>query len=117
MAKHRLLRGVALLGQVVASRVTIGGGDPIKKVVTGTTALNPGSINSVTRGTVTFTLTGAAAGDLIHMQPPSALDDDLIFVGAEVTSANTVTVYLYNPTGGAIDDASRTWRYIWVDLT
>lgn len=93
------------------------GGSALRRVTTGTTSLNPASIAATTRGSVTFTLTGAAAGDLIHMQPPADVNDDLIFVGAEVTSANTVTVYLYNPTVGAIDDAATTWRYIWMDLT
>lgn len=91
--------------------------DPIKKVDTGTTSLDPGSIAATSRGSVTFALTGANPGDLIHMQPPAALNDDLIFCGAEVTAADTVSVYLYNPTGGAIDDGAQTWRYIWIDLT
>lgn len=103
---------------VANSGITIGsGGDVIKKVDTGTVSLDFASIAGTTRGSVTFTLTGAAAGDLIHMQPPAGLEDDLLFVGAEVTSANTVTVYLYNPTVSAIDAAAATWRYIWLDLT
>lgn len=113
MVESQVTRGVAYVGGLKVGP----DGEAVNRIDTGTTSLNPGSIASVTRGTVTFTLTGAAAGDMIHMQPPATLNDDLLFVGAEVTSADTVTVYLYNPTGGAIDDGALTWRYIWIDLT
>jgi hypothetical protein len=75
--------------------------------------LNPPSIATVSRGSVTFTLTGARAGDAIVVNPPAGLNDDLVFCGAAVTANDTVTVYLYNPTGGAIDDTAQTWTYIW----
>lgn len=105
---HAVFKGSLTVGQ---------GGTRIEKIKAGTIAIDPGSIASVTRGTVTFTLTGAATGDQVIMTPPNTLNDDLLYVGARVTSANTVTVYLYNPTGGAIDDGSLTWSYLWFDLT
>lgn len=113
-------RGNVIEAETIVARsgIEVGtGGDTPKKFDTGTTSLDFASIAATTRGSVTFTLTGAAAGDMIHMQPPAGLEDDLLFVGAEVTGANTVTVYLYNPTAGAIDPAAATWRYIWIDLT
>lgn len=113
MPENQLTRGVAYVGGLKVGP----DGEAVNRIDTGTVAINPGSIAATSRGTVTFTLTGAAAGDMIHMQPPATLNDDLLFVGAEVTSADTVTVYLYNPTAGAIDDVSLTWRYIWIDLT
>lgn len=61
--------------------------------------------------TATFTLTGAEVGDLILMFMPAALEDDLVLKGARVTSANTVTVYLY--AGATVNGAERTWNYIW----
>jgi hypothetical protein len=45
------------------------------------------------------------------------LNDDLIFAGAAVTAADTVTIYLYNPTAGSIDQASATFSYCWIDTT
>jgi hypothetical protein len=117
MSYNRLTKGTAIVGDLIID----GGGavtsSPIKAVQAGTASLDPGSISTVSRGSVTFTLTGAASGDAIVMMPPSALNDDLIFCGADVTSANTVTVYLYNPTAGSIDDTARTWKYVWLDLT
>lgn len=97
--------------------LTVGGGTAIKEIDSGTTSLDPASIAAQTRGSVTFTLTGAAVGDIVIMQPPSALNTGLAFAGAEVTGANTVTVYIVNVTGGAIDDGANTWRYLWFDLT
>ena len=83
----------------------------------GTISVDPASIAAVTRGAPTFTLAGAKVGDIIVAQPPAALNDDLVFCGADVTADNTVTLYLYNPTAGPIDDAAQTWRYLWIDAT
>jgi hypothetical protein len=82
----------------------------------GTATLDPGSINADVVGTVTFTLTGAKAGDMIIMQPP-ALTAGLAYAGAEVTADNTVTVYLANITEAPVDGASQVWRYFWFDQT
>lgn len=97
--------------------ITIGGGTPLKELDSSTVSIDPSSIAAQTRGSVTFTVTGAAVGDVVIMQPPSALNTGLVYAGCEVTGANTVTVYLGNLTGGPIDDGSQTWRYLWLDLT
>lgn len=109
---NRITRGVALL-----SSFRVGGGSLVKKISKGTIAIDPGNIATVSRGAITWTLTGARAGDIVHMDPPATLNDDLIFCGTRVTADDTVTVYLYNPTGGGIDDTSKTWDYLWIDLT
>ena len=85
--------------------------------ITGAVSLNPGSINAQTRGSVNFTLTGAMPGDIVIMEPPSALNAGLVYAGAEVAAASTVTVHIGNLTGGAIDDGANTWRFLWFDLT
>lgn len=108
----RITKGDASVGAL-----QIGSGDTVFGTDVGTVSLDPASINATTRGTVTFTLTGAKAGDIIVCNPPADLNDDLIFCGATVTSDDTVTVYLYNPTAGSINDTARTWSYLWVDLT
>lgn len=92
-------------------------GSVIKKAVASTVSINPASIGATTRVGTTFTVTGAATGDMILMSPPTGLNDDLLFVGAKITATDTATVYLYNPTGGGIDDGALTWEYLWLDLT
>lgn len=91
-------------------------GSVIKKIVKGTVAVDPASIPTVSTGKIAVTITGVAVGDIVHFERPDALNDDLIFGGARVTGANTVTIYLYNPTAGAIDDVSLTWNYTWIQL-
>jgi len=109
---NRLTKGKALLGAL-----TVGSANTIYKVDFGTVSLNPASIAATTRAGTTFTLTGAKATDIIVVNPPADLNDDLLFVGASVTADDTVTVWLYNPTAGAIDDSARTWEYLWIDTT
>ena len=108
---NRLTKATALVGAL-----GVGSGDKIYGFDFGTVSLNPASISATTKGTVTFTLTGAKTTDIIVMNPP-ALNDDLVYCGAAVTADDTVTVYIYNPTAGAIDDTARTWSYFWVDTT
>lgn len=103
-------------GDLVAGTAKVGGGTTIKKITAATVAVDPGSISATSTEAVTVTVTGAAVGDIVVFQPP-ALNDDLIFSGANVTAANTVTLYIYNPTGGAIDDTEKTWTYLWIDVT
>ena len=106
------LTGVAASGNAVYTFRFLPSGP-----VHGTIAIDPGSIGSVTRGAITWTLTGAAVGDRLVMEPPAALNDDLIYAGCRVTADNQATVYIYNPTGGTIEYASQTWNYTWYDLT
>ena len=111
MAVHQLLRGRAKLGAIA-----VGGGGTIKKIGVGTFTLNPASINTLAVGETDFTLTGAAVGDIVVVNPPAALDDGLVW-NAFVTADNTVQVRIYNSTGGSVDVASATWSYLWFDRT
>ena len=58
--------------------------------------------------TLPVSVPGAKAGEPVAVRPPNGLDANLV-VGAKVTAANTVTVSVANPTGGAIDPASGSW--------
>jgi hypothetical protein len=107
-------------GTLVLEGVQVGEGGQavaVHAIRAGTVTIDPGSIATVTRGAATATLAGAAAGDVIVLVPPASLNDDLIFCGAAVTGTDQITAYLYNPTGGAIDDTARVWSYLLFDLT
>jgi hypothetical protein len=95
----------------------IGGGPIIKDTASGTLTIDPGSISGQSRGSVTATITGAAVGDVVILQPPSGLNAGLAFAGCVVTASDTLTVFLANLTGGSIDDGSNSWTYLWMDLT
>jgi hypothetical protein len=55
----------------------------------------------------TITVTGAAVGDPVYVGA-SAITAGTIFT-AQVTATNTVTVYITNPTSGALDPPSATY--------
>ena len=104
-------------GEVAVGALQVGDNDTVYGIEFGTVEIDPASLNATTRGATTFTLTGAATTDIIIVNPPSDLNDDLIFCGAAVTAADTVTVYLYNPTAGSINQAAATFSYCWIDTT
>jgi len=104
-------------GEVAVGALQVGTNDTVYGIEFGTVSIDPANLNATTRGATTFTLTGAATTDIIIVNPPSTLNDDLIFAGAAVTAADTVTVYLYNPTAEAINQAAATFSYCWIDTT
>lgn len=112
----RMTRGETLTGKSSVGAMKVGGGTTIKKIVSGAVNLDPASIPAATKGSVAFALEGAVAGDIVVMMPPLTLEATLLPVGVNV-AGGTVTVYLYNPTGGAVDGASRAWHYLWLDMT
>jgi len=109
---NRISRGEISVGGIVGST-----GDVNYGLDFGTASVDPASIAATTRGSVTFTLTGAKTTDVIIVNPPSDLNDDLIFCGAAISADDTVSIYLYNPTASAINDTARTFSYVWVDMS
>lgn len=67
------------------------------------------SVASGGNATFTFSLTGVALGDFVQVSV-GVDQQGLIIHGYART--NQVDVSVYNPTGGAIDLASTTWRYL-----
>lgn len=80
-------------------------------VMKGTVSVDPASLLAATTNDTSVTITGAALGDVIVMNPPDALESGLVFGGARVTAANTVKVRVGNVTAGAIDAAAASWTY------
>lgn len=104
---------------LAVNNLVVGVGDrtQINRILAGTVSLDPASIPATSTGTVDFTIVGAAPGDVLIMNRPNGLNDDLIFAGCQIVSANTARVYLYNPTGGAINDGALIWTYCFIDVT
>jgi len=111
MADNRLTRGTALLGGVQIDATS-----EVKGLSYGTGAIDLDSVAAGETGSGTITVTGAAAGDIVVVNPP-ALTTGLGFAGAAVTGANTVTVYVVNASAAPIDEGEVTFSYLWVDLT
>jgi hypothetical protein len=83
-----------------------------RPVFYGTVSVDPPNIDANTSTTFTVTITGVQTGDLVFLTPPSTLEGALIFQGASVTAANTVTIRMRNVTGAAVDGASLQWSYM-----
>lgn len=78
----------------------------------GLVTIDPASINANTVSSQTFTLTGAAVGDSLTLNPPAAgLTAGLVVQQAFVSSANTITIVFQNTTGAPIDAVSASWTY------
>lgn len=107
----------AIAGDATVGTLAVGSaGTVINKIKSGTASVNLPSINAEATGSQTFTVTGAAVGDVVVVNPPS-LTSGLSFAGAAVTGANTVTIYALNATAAPIDEAAATFTYLWFDLT
>jgi len=83
-----------------------------RPVFYGTVSVDPPNINANTSTTFTVTITGVQSGDLVFLTPPSDIEEELIFQGADVTAANTVTIRMRNVTVAAVDGASLEWSYM-----
>lgn len=111
MAQNRVTRGTAIVGALA-----VGTGSTVKGIKSGTASVNLPSISGTATGSATFTVTGAAVGDVVVVNPP-ALTTGLVFGGATVTGADTVTVYATNATGTPINEGAQDFVYAWFDLT
>jgi len=88
---------VTMLGQTGTTKLL---GDTNKDVST---------VSSQTTNTFTLSVLGAATGDEVAVAPPSGINTSLV-VSAFVSSSDTVTVQVTNPTSGDIDPASGTYN-------
>lgn len=108
---------LTVTNQATVGDLRIGTGPIIKQTATGTISIDPGVINGHSRGFVDVTITGAAVGDIVIMQPPSGLDTALMYGGCVVTGADTVRVFIGNLANGNVNDGAQTWVYLWMDIT
>lgn len=108
---------LAVTGDTTTTTLKVGAsGTVIKTIKTGSAAIDFASVAAGETGSGTITVTGAAVGDAIIVQP-GTYTTGLGFAGATVTGANTVTVYVVNASANPIDESSATHYYTWIDLT
>lgn len=78
--------------------------------LTATATLNFASTASAaTSAELTVTVTGAAVGDKVVLGAPSTLEAGLIPFGY-VSATNTVSIRVFNGSGGTVDPASASWK-------
>lgn len=79
-------------------------------VLFGSATVNPGDTAAAAEDTITVTVTGAALGDAVVVFPGVSLAN--VTITAQVTAANTITIFTGNLTGDHINLASSTWRFL-----
>jgi hypothetical protein len=89
--------------------LSINGGATIAGHLTGTGSSGSPLILANSVATFTITVTGAAGGDTVTLGPPTTIDANVMWCGS-VSSSNTVTVRIVNPTLSSITLTSGTWR-------
>ncbi|MFH1024230.1 MAG: hypothetical protein V1809_12690 [Planctomycetota bacterium] len=95
--------------------LTVGGGNAVSKILTGTSAASDvGSIADAAKdSTVTITVTGAVVGDPVFVSGPAdgTASAGVVFSG-HVSAPNTVTLTIFNKSGGAYDPGSTTYKAV-----
>ena len=82
-------------------------------ILAGTLAMNPTTINKGVVATQTFTITGLTTSHKVIITPAAAMPDKDYFIkGAWASATNTLSVEIYNASGGNIDAASINVSYI-----
>lgn len=77
-----------------------------------TAVFNPASLAAITSRDDAVTVTGVLATDeVVRVEPPAAILSSVVVQGARVTGADTITMRLTNPSAGAVDVASGTWKF------
>jgi hypothetical protein len=79
------------------------------KILTGTATSAITSVNTTTQVSFTGTVAGAAVGDRVVANPPDAVGAR-IATYCRVTSADTVTIYLNNPSAASQSISAGTWN-------
>ena len=99
-------------GIKVEKNASFGGGTDVDRIYHASASVDLPSIATVTTGSATLSVTGATTDMKCFLMPSNAMNDDLIPKGCAVTGADTVTIYVYNPTAAAIDDAAQTYQVL-----
>ncbi len=96
-------------GTTSFTSLALGNEDLFLSVLNGSATIDPASIAASGTATATITVTGAAVGSFVMVAPGVDLQG-LILGTPYVSAADTVEVAIFNPTAGAIDLASSTWK-------
>jgi hypothetical protein len=83
----------------------------VLRILSAVATLDFPSVAAAGQQELTISVTGAAAGDPVHLGQPGGLEAGIV-ITARVTAADTVTVRASNITAGAINPASASYRAV-----
>jgi hypothetical protein len=121
MSGNRITRGKGLIGQVFAGQVTsdalnVGSGTNVKKIETGAVDISFASIPATATASAEFTLTGAAAGDVVLISGLPAFSSASVSLSHAGATADKGIVWALNASSASVS-ASAAMQYIWLDVT
>jgi len=99
-------------GIKVEKNASFGGGTDVDRIYHASASVDLPSIAATTTGNATLSVTGATTDMKCFLMPPSDINDELIPKGCTVTSADTVTIYVYNTDSIATDDTAKTYQVL-----
>lgn len=117
MVFNRVTRGRALTGAI-----NVGGGTSIKKIQSGSVAVDFPSTTANNTSSATFTITGLAAGDVLVLNTASTIGVEegsaSAFALSNVAALSANTGVAYGMAGSVVvNPASVAFTYLWFDLT
>lgn len=113
MAFNRVTRGQALTGAL-----NVGGGANVKKIATGSVAIDFGALPaSGGTGSATFTVTGVAAGDVLVVNQAGSVGSSVCLSHVGISAADTGVAWAVNVGAASVNPASAAYTYLWIDLT
>lgn len=74
--------------------------------------INPASVATIVAAMQNITIPGLRVGDCLLAIPPVGMTAGVDFIAARVVTADTLPLLGVNPTIGAVDAASGTWRLV-----
>lgn len=81
------------------------------KVSTYAPTINLSAIGATSYSTQTFTVEGLNTNDIVVVNPP-VLTAGLYLLSYRVSATDTISLTLYNSTGGSIDEASAMFKIV-----
>lgn len=112
MPFNRVTRGNALVGAL-----NVGAGTNIKEIQSGSVAIDFPAASANNYASATFTVTGAAVGDIVLLSTSVTPAASFTIQNVGVTAANTAVVQGFNHGAASVNPAEFTAYYLWLDVT
>jgi hypothetical protein len=103
------LQGLNIQSLMNLTQIQLSGGSIITGHLAGTQSLTFPAIAANSSNVQTITITGASVGDNCYSSPSGDVGTNLVW-SSWVSSANTISIRLANPTTASITPTVQTWR-------
>ncbi len=85
------------------------------KVIKSTVSVTVSALAAAAEEDIDVTVTGAAVGDMVWVNPTeAAAETGLAVLGCWVSAADTVTIRVGNTHTAGLTGSTESWKYMWV---